>query len=118
MSGTRQLLFEIGTEEMPPSEVTKTAESVRVALTEKLAATRLGHGDITTYATPRRVVAFVAGVQAGEPDAERVVRGPRKSAAFDAEGNVTKAAAGFARGQSARPPSCTTSRWTASSTSR
>ncbi|TCN31566.1 glycyl-tRNA synthetase beta chain [Kribbella orskensis] len=99
MSGTRQLLFEIGTEEMPPSEVTKTAESVRVALTEKLAATRLSHGDITTYATPRRVVAFVAGVQAGEPDAERVVRGPRKSAAFDAEGNVTKAAAGFARGQ-------------------
>jgi len=99
MSGTRQLLFEIGTEEMPPSEVTKTAEAVRAALTEKLAATRLGHGDVTTYATPRRVVAFVAGVQAGEPDAERVVRGPRKAAAFDAEGNVTKAAAGFARGQ-------------------
>ncbi len=98
-SGTRQLTFEIGTEEMPPSEVTKTAEAVRTALAEKLAATRLGHGDITTYATPRRVVAFVASVQAGEPDAERVVRGPRKSAAYDAEGNVTKAAAGFARGQ-------------------
>lgn len=98
-SGTRQLTFEIGTEEMPPSEVTKTAEAVKTALTEKLAATRLGHGDITTYATPRRVVAFVASVQAGEPDAERVVRGPRKSAAYDADGNVTKAAAGFARGQ-------------------
>ncbi|GAB2646289.1 glycine--tRNA ligase [Kribbella swartbergensis] len=99
VSGTRQLTFEIGTEEMPPSEVTKTAEAVRAALTEKLAATRLGHGDITVYATPRRVVAFVAAVQAGEPDAERVVRGPRKSAAYDADGNVTKAAAGFARGQ-------------------
>ncbi len=98
-TGTRQLTFEIGTEEMPPSEVTKTAEAVRAALTEKLAATRLGHGDITAYATPRRVVAFVASVQAGEPDAERVVRGPRKSAAYDADGNVTKAAAGFARGQ-------------------
>jgi glycyl-tRNA synthetase len=98
-TGTRQLTFEIGTEEMPPSEVTKTAAAVKSALTEKLAATRLGHGDITTYATPRRVVAFVASVQAGEPDAERVVRGPRKSAAYDAEGNVTKAAAGFARGQ-------------------
>ncbi|TCC58484.1 glycine--tRNA ligase [Kribbella pittospori] len=98
-TGTRQLTFEIGTEEMPPSEVTKTAEAVKTALTEKLAATRLGHGDITTYATPRRVVAFVASVQAGEPDAERVVRGPRKSAAYDADGNVTKAAAGFARGQ-------------------
>ncbi|WP_041290602.1 glycine--tRNA ligase [Kribbella flavida] len=99
VSGTRQLLFEIGTEEMPPSEVTKTADAVRTALTEKLAATRLGHGTVTTYATPRRVVAFVTEVQAVEPDAERVVRGPRKSAAFDAEGNVTKAAAGFARGQ-------------------
>ncbi|GAA1592503.1 glycine--tRNA ligase [Kribbella sancticallisti] len=99
MSSTRQLLFEIGTEEMPPSEVTKTAAAVRAALTEKLAATRLAHGDVTTYATPRRVIAFVAGVQSGEPDAERVVRGPRKSAAFDADGNLTKAAAGFARGQ-------------------
>jgi glycyl-tRNA synthetase len=98
-TGTRQLTFEIGTEEMPPSEVTKTAAAVKTALTEKLAATRLTHGDITVYATPRRVVAFVAGVQAGEPDAERVVRGPRKSAAYDADGNVTKAAAGFARGQ-------------------
>jgi glycyl-tRNA synthetase len=99
VSGTRQLLFEIGTEEMPPSEVTKTADAVHQALTEKLAATRLGHGKVTTYATPRRVIAFVTEVQAVEPDAERVVRGPRQSAAFDAEGNVTKAAAGFARGQ-------------------
>ncbi|WP_433023452.1 glycine--tRNA ligase [Kribbella sp. CA-294648] len=103
MSGTRQLLFEIGTEEMPPSEVTKTAAAVKAALTEKLAATRLGHGEVTTYATPRRVVAFVAAVQASEPDAEKVSRGPRKSAAFDAEGNITKAAAGFARGQKVDP---------------
>ena len=97
--GTRRLLFEIGTEELPPSEVPKTAEAVRAALTEKLGASRLSHGDITTFATPRRVIAFVDKVQAVEPDAERVVRGPRKSAAFDAEGNITKAAAGFARGQ-------------------
>ncbi|WP_344112029.1 glycine--tRNA ligase [Kribbella alba] len=99
VTGTRQLLFEIGTEELPPSEVTKTADSVRNALTEKLGASRLGHGKVTSYATPRRVIAFVESVQPVEPDAERVVRGPRKSAAFDAEGNVTKAAAGFARGQ-------------------
>ncbi len=45
------------------------------------------------------MVAFVAEVQAGEPDAERVNRGPKKVAAYDADGNVTKAAAGFARGQ-------------------
>ncbi|WP_328996894.1 glycine--tRNA ligase [Kribbella sp. NBC_01245] len=99
VDGERRLLFELGTEELPPSEVTKTADAVRKALTEKLGATRLGHGEISTFATPRRVIAIVDAVQPAEPDAERVVRGPKKAAAFDADGNVTKAAAGFARGQ-------------------
>jgi glycyl-tRNA synthetase len=93
------LLFEIGTEELPATEVTRSAARVREAVTAKLAATRLDHGDITTYATPRRIVTLVADVQPREPDAERTVRGPRASAAFDADGNPTKAAAGFARGQ-------------------
>jgi glycyl-tRNA synthetase len=93
------LLFEIGTEELPPAEVTRTAERVRQALVDKLAATRLTHGDVHAYATPRRVVALVADVAPREPDAERTVKGPRATAAFDADGNPTKAAAGFARGQ-------------------
>ncbi|MGH3861273.1 glycine--tRNA ligase [Actinokineospora sp.] len=103
VSGDNTLLFEIGAEELPPHEVTRTAEAVRRALTQKLAATRLAHGDITTYATPRRVVAIVDSVSDREPDAERTVRGPRESAAFDADGNPTKAAAGFARGQGVDP---------------
>ncbi|WP_175482728.1 glycine--tRNA ligase [Actinokineospora iranica] len=103
VDGARTLLFEIGTEELPPHEVTRTAAAVRRALADKLAATRLGHGEITTHATPRRVVAVVAAVEPTEPDAERTVRGPRASAAFDAEGNPTKAAAGFARGQGVDP---------------
>ncbi len=93
------LLFEIGTEELPAAEVTRSAARVRDAVATKLAATRLGHGDLTTYATPRRIVTLVADVRPREPDAERTVRGPRASAAFDADGNATKAAAGFARGQ-------------------
>ncbi|WP_436502088.1 glycine--tRNA ligase [Actinokineospora sp. HUAS TT18] len=103
VDGERTLLFEIGTEELPPHEVDRTAESMRAALADKLAATRLAHGDITTFATPRRVVALVESVGAREPDAERTVRGPRESAAFDADGNPTKAAAGFARGQGVDP---------------
>ncbi|MGQ0838199.1 glycine--tRNA ligase [Actinokineospora sp.] len=99
VAGARTLLFEIGTEELPPHEVGRTADAVRRALTDKLGATRLGHGEITTYATPRRVVALVEAVEPTEPDAERTVRGPRASAAFDADGAPTKAAAGFARGQ-------------------
>jgi glycyl-tRNA synthetase len=97
------LLFEIGTEELPPHEVTRSATAVREAVTTKLAATRLAHGDITVDATPRRIVVLVADVAPAEPDAERFVRGPRASAAFDAAGEPTKAASGFARGQKIDP---------------
>jgi len=93
------LLFEIGVEELPAAQVARTAETVRAALTAGLASTRLGHGPIDVVATPRRVVATVASVAAAEPDATRVARGPRVSAAFDAAGAPTKAALGFARGQ-------------------
>lgn len=93
------LLFEIGVEELPAAEVARTSEAVRQALVDKLAATRLGHGEVRTYATPRRIIALVDGIAPREPDAERGVRGPRASAAYDADGQPTKAALGFARGQ-------------------
>jgi len=97
------LLFEIGTEELPPHEVTRSAAAVRDAVRSKLAATRLSHGDIEVHATPRRIIVLVDEVAPAEPDAERFVRGPRASAAFDAAGEPTKAAAGFARGQKIDP---------------
>ncbi|MFD5829310.1 glycine--tRNA ligase subunit alpha, partial [Lentzea sp. NPDC060358] len=93
------LLFEIGTEELPPHEVTRTADAVREAVTAKLGATRLTHGAVTVHGTPRRIVVQVPSVAPSEPDAERTVRGPRVSAAFDGDGNPTKAVQGFARGQ-------------------
>ena len=97
------LLFEIGTEELPPHEVTRSAAAVREAVASKLAATRLDHGDVVVHATPRRIVVLADDVAPREPDAERFVRGPRASAAFDAAGEPTKAAAGFARGQKIDP---------------
>ncbi|HEX6468096.1 MAG TPA: glycine--tRNA ligase [Streptosporangiaceae bacterium] len=93
------LAFEIGTEEMPPDEVTRSARAVRAALAERLAATRLRHGAIDVVSSPRRIVAVVSDVRPREDDAEETVRGPRLSAAYDAEGNPTRAAQGFARGQ-------------------
>ncbi|WP_433274452.1 glycine--tRNA ligase [Actinosynnema sp. CS-041913] len=93
------LLFEIGTEELPPAEVTRTVEAVRTAVAEKLAATRLAHGTVEAHGTPRRIVVLVPDVAPREPDAEKTMRGPRVSAAFDASGEPTKAALGFARGQ-------------------
>jgi len=97
------LLFEIGTEELPPGEVTRSSAAVRDAVATKLGGTRLAHGDVTVHATPRRIVVLVDEVAPREPDAERFVRGPKAAAAFDADGNPTKAAAGFARGQKIDP---------------
>ncbi|MGH3876348.1 MAG: glycine--tRNA ligase [Actinophytocola sp.] len=99
VSAPAPLLFEIGTEELPAGEVGRTARAVREALADKLAATRLAHGQVEVHATPRRLVALVPDVAPAEPDAERFVRGPRTTAAFDAAGEPTKAAQGFARGQ-------------------
>ena len=93
------LLFEIGTEEMPPGEVPRTVEAVREAVTSRLGATRLGHGEVRVHGTPRRIVLLVDDVQPDEPDAQREVRGPKVAAAYDATGEPTKAALGFARGQ-------------------
>jgi glycyl-tRNA synthetase len=57
------------------------------------------HGDITVASAPRRIAAIVADVQPREDDEEQAIRGPRLSAAYDDDGNPTKAALGFARGQ-------------------
>src|SRR6266487_3520231 len=92
------LAFEIGVEELPPAEVTGAAETVRASLAAKLAATRLRHGGITVMSSPRRIAAIVSDVQPREDDAEQAIRGPRLSAAYDADGNPTKAARGFAAG--------------------
>ncbi|CAI7976855.1 Glycine--tRNA ligase alpha subunit / Glycine--tRNA ligase beta subunit [Frankia sp. Hr75.2] len=98
-AGPATLLFEIGTEELPAAEVTRQTAAVRAALVERLAATRLTYGELRVQGTPRRIVAIVDDVAPREPDVERVVRGPRRSAAYDDQGAPTKAATGFVRGQ-------------------
>ncbi|MEV0719599.1 glycine--tRNA ligase [Asanoa sp. NPDC050611] len=97
--GLRQLVFEVGTEEMPPAEARAAREQVRRELTERLAGTRLAHGEITVLATPRRIVAVVDAVADREQDHVRTVRGPKVSAAYDAAGEPTPAVRGFARSQ-------------------
>ncbi|RRD46331.1 glycine--tRNA ligase [Tessaracoccus sp. OH4464_COT-324] len=95
------LAFEIGVEELPPHVVAPTVEAVRAQLTERLAATRLAHGQVTVDGTPRRIVARVTDVAPAEPDTKQLRKGPKWAAAFDADGNPTKALQGFVRGQQA-----------------
>src|SRR5699024_879608 len=98
-SPPQEVALEFGFEELPSHVLAQALTQVRTALTDTLAASRLEHGDITVEGTPRRIVATVADVSAIEPDAAVFRKGPRVSAAFDAEGRSTRAAEGFARGQ-------------------
>ena len=95
----RLLAVEIGVEELPPHVVEQAVEQVRSGLVEGLGASRLSHGAVEVVGTPRRILALVPEVAAHEPDAEVMRKGPKVTAAFDAEGRPTKAAEGFARGQ-------------------
>ncbi|WP_236046351.1 glycine--tRNA ligase [Streptacidiphilus fuscans] len=105
--GRRTLAFEIGFEELPPAEAERIVDSVREAVETGLGATRLGHGALHVAATPRRVVVTLDAVEPAEPDGEQSVRGPRVSAAYDAEGAPTPALLGFARSQNADPAELT-----------
>nr|BFE70956.1 hypothetical protein GCM10020092_042570 [Actinoplanes digitatis] len=91
-TGPRTLVFEIGTEEMPPGEARAARAQLLRELTERLGATRLGHGDVRVHATPRRLIAVVGEVAAREDDHVRTVKGPKATA-------PEQAVAGFARSQ-------------------
>ncbi len=92
----RDFLVEIGTEELPPKSLWALAESFRDSVASGINAAGLTHGKAEAYATPRRLAVFVrrlADTQ-GEQKLER--RGPPVSAAFDANGQPTRAALAFA----------------------
>jgi glycyl-tRNA synthetase beta chain len=97
MAENADLLVEIGTEELPARGLRSLAEAFSSALCERLTAHGLTHGDVATYATPRRIAARVSNVPAKQPDREFNRRGPSLDAAFDGGGKPTKAALGFAR---------------------
>ncbi|BEL02255.1 glycine--tRNA ligase [Actinoplanes sichuanensis] len=97
--GERTLVFEIGTEELPPAELRSAREQVGRLVTEGLAATRLGHGEVRVFGTPRRLIAVVPAVAAREEDHVRTVKGPKNQQAYGPDGAPTRALEGFARGQ-------------------
>ena len=92
-------LLEIGTEELPAVDVDSAIAQLQLLLPQLLLAERLAHGAIVVNGTPRRLAVSIAGLPALQPDAETVARGPAVSNAFDAAGQPTPAAQGFARGK-------------------
>ena len=98
----KDLLFEIGCEELPASFVNGALKALPELLGGALDAARLKHGEILAYGSPRRLAVLVKGVAESQPDLEEEVLGPPKSAAFGADGKPSKAAEGFAKKNNAR----------------
>jgi glycyl-tRNA synthetase beta chain len=96
---SKELLFEIGTEEIPSVYMPGALAELEAVANRLLAEERLAFGRVRTLGTPRRLVLHVAGVAEAQADRVRQVVGPPRSAAYDAEGKPTRAALGFARAQ-------------------
>ena len=99
----RDLLFEIGTEEIPAHVMPHLLEDLAQLAETMLKEHRLSYEKVRTLGTPRRAALIVTGLAERQEDINTETRGPSVAIAFDADGNPTKAGAGFARGQGVDP---------------
>ncbi len=99
MSNLHTLAFEIGTEEIPAFDLHRATAQLARLVPDALDAVRIPHGEVTVHTTPRRLVAIVEDVAERTEALTETFRGPSVKIAFDADGNPTKAAVGFARGK-------------------
>ncbi|MDE8035356.1 glycine--tRNA ligase subunit beta [Actinobacillus equuli subsp. equuli] len=95
---TQNFLAEIGTEELPPKALKKLATAFAENVENELNQAGLSFEKVEWFAAPRRLAVKVLGLATAQPSKEIEKRGPAVSAAFDADGNPTKAAEGWARG--------------------
>lgn len=95
---TTDFLVEIGTEELPPKALKTLSKAFVDGVKAGLDEAELRYESALGYAAPRRLAVRVQGLQARQEDKTVERKGPAKKAAFDADGNPTKALQGFARG--------------------
>ncbi|WP_215142575.1 glycine--tRNA ligase subunit beta [Exiguobacterium qingdaonense] len=95
----RDLLLEIGLEELPAQYVLRSEAQLAERVDVFLKEARVDFGSIEVYSTPRRLAVIVRDVAETQQDLTETLRGPAKKIAQDAEGNWSKAAQGFARGR-------------------
>ena len=96
---SNELLFEIGTEEIPAGFLSKAVVDMEEIIRKSFTDKRIAFDGIKCLATPRRLVLYIADLSAKQEDQTVEKLGPAKKAAFDENGQPTKAAIGFARGQ-------------------
>jgi len=96
---TADLLFELGTEELPAGDIEQLVTALSAGIANGLTEQGLPFTDAGCFSTPRRLAVLISDVTLKGPDIERTVVGPPVSAARNGEGGWTKAAEGFARKQ-------------------
>ncbi|MFL6618188.1 MAG: glycine--tRNA ligase subunit beta [Povalibacter sp.] len=92
----RDLLVEIGTEELPPKSLFVLAQAFATGVEAGLDSSNVKHGAVEWFATPRRLAVRISAVSEQQPDQEIKRQGPAIANAYDASGQPTKAALGFA----------------------
>ena len=97
MSDTRDLLIEIGTEELPPKALRRLSLAFADEMAKGLEGASIEPEKIHVYATPRRLALLLKALPTAQSDRETTRRGPAVAAAFDDEGCATQAAIGFAK---------------------
>lgn len=97
MANARDLLVEIGTEELPPKALKLLRDAFGDALDEGLTKNHLSHGKVSAFASPRRLAVLVSDLAEAQEDRETRTKGPPVSIAIDADGRPTKTALSFAR---------------------
>jgi len=96
MSTSKHLLFELGSEELPPKTLLKLSNALLNGIVQGLNAAELTFTGSTAYATPRRLAVFIENLASAQPDKTVEKRGPALQAAFAPDGTPSKAALGFA----------------------
>lgn len=94
---SRDLIFEIGTEEIPAKFMNRTLEQLREITNKTFTENRINFESLNTYGTPRRLVLYVKAVSEKQEDLETELKGPSKKAAYDDNNNPTKALLGFTK---------------------
>lgn len=93
---TRDFLVELGTEELPPMALKNLSEAFASGIQQGLEDARLDFGQVEIFAAPRRMAVRIAELSEKQADQEETLYGPPAKIAYDADGNLTKAALGFA----------------------
>ncbi|MGB3160180.1 MAG: glycine--tRNA ligase subunit beta [Carnobacterium sp.] len=96
---TKNLLLEIGLEEIPAHIVSPSSQQLVQRMKQFLDENRLSYGEVLPFSTPRRLAVIVKELSDKQANIEESAKGPAKKIALDAQGNWSKAAMGFVRGQ-------------------